>query len=194
MRLHFLLVHFARYPSSRAVNAVSGDIGAPVCGALVGVFEVTKLLASKPSLPHIVDLILDSRPIARMADSRWIDEDSASLNVVGGCLGEHWRQAVGMNDRRPGVVRDEATGDTSEELPLAIEPLADCLSGLAERGPHEHMTTEAERDDEHPELPLLARHRIHLDPWAGPMTLQKTQFSGPMTLQNLVIPPREVAP
>jgi len=105
-------------------------------------------------------LILDAGLVLGRADARRVDEEAARLRVVEERRDEHGAERVGRLDDRLHVVGHDGADHRREERPGAVEPLAHRLGGLHERGPHELVAAERQRDDEHPQSARAPGGRI----------------------------------
>lgn len=141
-----------RHLTRRAVDAGACDVAAPTLGVSSAMRKPKEALARKPAASDVLHLVFDAGLVARLSYARRVDEEARVLRV----LGEHplnlRRGVIRGNNDRLGIVGQHTADDASKEVPRRIESLDDRGRRLLERGPDEHVATERQRDQQHPEL------------------------------------------
>jgi hypothetical protein len=82
VRLLDVFVHLARHLARGAVNTAACCLTAPVLCVSTSIVEGQELLALKPALSNVGDLILNAWLILRSSYARQVDEQAAGIGVV----------------------------------------------------------------------------------------------------------------
>ena len=143
------------------MDAHAGAVGAPRDGLALHVLAAQPLLTTEEALAHVRHLPLDVRLALGMPHHRRVDDEAAVPRVLVEHAAEDRVVAVGLRDRRPQIVEDDAARHPAEEVPGILQALDQIRQLLAVR--HVHVLVAAVHQRHHQRVqqapPLAEGHQ-----------------------------------